>query len=71
MAKSLIRRRREARATCSRCLSPDYRMEPPPDPGCKPVFVCGRCGATWCYGRDGGKYAALAGTDTGEEGEAE
>lgn len=57
--KSLIARRRDARAVCPSCRSPDYRRLPPQFPGAKPDYQCGSCGRIWQCGRDGGVYEAL------------
>lgn len=58
---NIIKERRKRGATCSRCGSPDYRMSPSYFEGGKPNFTCGQCRNSWQYGKDGGKYAELAG----------
>mgnify|MGYP000844880579 CR=1 FL=1 len=57
MNKSLVRQRREAGAVCSKCQSPDYRVER--NPPLKPTITCNSCGNQWQYGYDGGIYARL------------
>ena len=57
--KNLIRRRRESKAVCSHCQSPDYHLQLPEYFVMKPEFVCNSCGNLWCYGHDGGIYANL------------
>jgi transposase-like protein len=54
--KSIIKKRREVKATCPRCKSPDYKEKSPDFDGGKPNYVCGSCGYYWQYGYDGGKY---------------
>ncbi len=63
MAKSLIRRRREAGAVCPSCRSPDYSMTVNVTIEFKPNIICGSCGNIWQYGYDGGVYAELYGKD--------
>lgn len=54
---NIIRKRREAGATCPRCRSPDYTMTPPVEGECdRPVFKCTTCGNHWMYGKTGGVY---------------
>lgn len=60
MAKSLIKRRREAKAICDRCHSPDYTIYPAYYDCGKINFKCNSCGNSWQYGYDGGIYAKLA-----------
>ena len=58
--KSLIRQRREQRAVCSVCHSPDYRIEPPYEGAYKPNIICNQCGESWQWGRDGGICTQLS-----------
>lgn len=64
MTKSIVAKRREAKATCPKCKSPDYRQLPANYVGGKPNFVCGGCDFSWQYGKDGGIYAELIGNGT-------
>lgn len=64
MAKSLIKQRREAKAICSICFSPDYSYTGRANEGHgKRCFKCNGCGAGWQYGNDGGIYFELANPD--------
>ena len=57
---NLIKERRKQKAICSKCQSPDYRIEQPDFSGGKPIFICNSCGNFWHYGKTGGKYTILA-----------
>lgn len=57
-SKGILQQRRDARAICQICKSPDYKIKCDPDVT-KPLIICKQCGNCWMYGNDGGKYVEL------------
>lgn len=57
--KSLIKKRREQKAICPKCKSPDYKIEDNEYKWMKKNIFCNSCGNSWQYGYDGGIYMEL------------
>jgi hypothetical protein len=58
--KSRVSQARFDGATCPQCHTVNYKLEPPPFNGGKPMFSCNDCGKNWCSGHTGQPYMKYA-----------
>jgi uncharacterized Zn finger protein len=58
--KTRVANARRDNATCPRCHTVNYNLEPPTFNGGKPMFRCNDCGHLWCHGYSGGTYTKYA-----------